>query len=119
MSCCGKGYGVYKELLICANCRHNSRVYYSCHKAEMHDPVILFVHAIVTLSRQLGPGGIRFAANSLSHQSQKNCFLCMKTILRLLENNGMRRVNYRFRYFLAPVRRQTVHKNVVGFGMTG
>jgi hypothetical protein len=31
----------------------------SCYNAEMIDLVILFVHVIVTLSRLLGPGGIR------------------------------------------------------------
>ena len=50
------GCHVSGELLILAPIPCVSR---SCYNAEMRDLVILLVHVIVTLSRLLGPGGIR------------------------------------------------------------
>jgi hypothetical protein len=44
------------ELQICAPM---PAIWLSCYNAEMRDLVILFVHVIATLTRLLGPGGIR------------------------------------------------------------
>jgi putative transposase len=47
---------VHGELLIRGSTPGDSR---SCYDEKMRDLVFLFVHVIVTLTRLLGPGGIR------------------------------------------------------------